>query len=315
MTLRHWSGLPLILALVACQQVRQPDTGADAQTADLLIVNGKVFAADEAGTTAEAVAVRGNTIQRVGSNAEIEALRGPTTRVLDARGGSVVPGFNDAHVHFVPGGFALGDVDLAGLTTLRQVQAAISDFAAAHPGEGWLKGRGWLYAPFPGGSPTKAQLDEVVPHRPAVMNCYDGHSVWVNSKALALAGITRDTPNPPNGEIVKDPKTGEPTGHLKESATDLLDQALPKPTDADTRAALKAAVAHANQFGVTSIQNAGTSIDEMNLYEAARRDGDLTVRAYLAFTRQRPPRRKRTRTAWSRRGSVSATTRRCDRAS
>jgi predicted amidohydrolase YtcJ len=276
--------LLLASSLVACQP-GSPGVPAEraGETADLIIVNGKVFAADEAGTTAQAVAVRGNTIQRVGSNAEIEALHGPATRVIDARGGSVVPGFNDAHVHFISGGFALGDVDLAGLTTLRAVQAAISAFAAAHPGDGWLKGRGWLYAPFPGGSPTKAQLDEVVPDRPAVMNCYDGHSVWVNSQALALAGITKDTPNPPNGEIVKDPRTGEPTGHLKESATDLLDKVLPKPTDADKRAAIKAAVAHANQFGVTSIQNAGTSPEEMSLYEAARRDGDLTVRTYLAF--------------------------------
>jgi len=285
MDLKHWIWLPLTLGLTACQPA-QPggSTPPGAETADLLIVNGKVFAADDAGTTAEAVAVRGNTILRIGTTADLETLRGSATRVVDARGGSVVPGFNDAHVHFVAGGFALADVDLAGLTTLREVQAAISTFAAAHPGDGWLKGRGWLYAPFPGGSPTRAHLDEVVPDRPAVMRCYDGHSVWVNSKALALAGITKDTPNPPNGEIVKDPKTGEPTGHLKESASRLLDKVLPEPTEADRRAALKAAVAHAHQFGVTSIQNAGGSIEEMALYEAAKRDGDLTVRAYLAFS-------------------------------
>ena len=199
---------------------------------------------------------------RIGTTSDLEAMRGPGTRVIDARGGSVVPGFNDAHVHFIGGGFALNDVDLAGLNTLREVQAAISQFAAAHPGDGWVRGRGWLYTPFPGGSPTKAQLDEVVPDRPALMRCYDGHSVWVNSKALQLAGITKDTPNPPNGEIVKDPKTGEPTGHLKESAARLVNKVLPPQTDADRRAAIKAAVAHANQFGVTSIQNAGGSIEE-----------------------------------------------------
>jgi len=242
-----------------------------------------VFAADSAGTTAEAVAVRGNTILRIGTSSDLDKLRGPNTRVIDAKGGSVVPGFNDAHVHFIAGGFALNDVDLAGLNTLREVQAAISQFAAAHPGDGWLRGRGWLYTPFPGGSPTRAQLDEIVPDRPALMRCYDGHSVWVNSKALALAGITRDTPNPPNGEIVKDPKTGEPTGHLKESAARLVDKVQPPQTDADRRAAIKTAVAHASQFGVTSIQNAGGSIEEMALYESAKRDGDLMVRGYLAF--------------------------------
>jgi len=116
------------------------------------------------------------------------------------------------------------------------------------------------------------------------MTCYDGHSIWVNSKVLAMAGITKDTPNPPNGEIVKDPRTGEPTGHLKESAADLIDPVLPKVTDADRRAALKAAVAYANRFGITSIQNAGGSLEEMALYEAAREAGELNVRAYLAFS-------------------------------
>ena len=114
------------------------------------------------------------------------------------------------------------------------------------------------------------------------MTCYDGHSVWVNSKVLVMAGITKATKDPVNGVIVRDPKTGEPTGHLKEAAMDLLADVLPKVTEDDRRAALKAAVAHANQFGITSIQNAGGSVAEMALYDAARKAGDLTVRAYLA---------------------------------
>jgi len=273
----------LIIATAACAP-GQPAPPSEGQVADLLITNGRVFTADEAGTTAQAVAVAGTTILRVGTDAELAALRGPNTRVIDARGGTVAPGFNDAHVHFVSGGLSLGDVDLAGLTTLREVQAAISQFAATKPADAWIKGRGWLYAPFPGGSPTKAQLDEIVPDRPAMMTCYDGHSIWVNSKVLAMAGITKDTPNPPNGEIVKDPRTGEPTGHLKESAADLVDPVLPKLTDADRRAALKAAAAYANRFGITSIQNAGGSLEEAALYEAAKQAGELTVRAYVAFS-------------------------------
>jgi len=265
---------------VAAGAPKTPGAGG----ADLLILNGRVFTADETGSTAEAVAVRGNTIMRVGPSAELSALRGPGTRVIDARGGAVLPGFNDAHVHFVSGGFALADVDLAGLTTLREVQAAISRFAAERPGDGWLRGRGWLYQPFPGGSPTREQLDAVVRDRPTVMECYDGHSLWVNSLALARAGITKDTPDPPHGEIVRDPKTGEPTGHLKESAVALIEKLMPEPSAADQRAALKTAVRHANRLGITSIQNAGTSLEEMAMYEAAKRDGDLTVRAYLAFS-------------------------------
>jgi hypothetical protein len=257
-------------------------SNAPASAASLVIVNGKVQTMDDANTIAQAVAINGNTILKVGTDAEIQALAGPSTRVIDAHGNTVAPGFNDSHVHFIQGGLSLGDVDLAGLTTLQQVQGKIREFAAAKPKLAWVRGRGWLYTPFTGGSPTKEQLDLVAPDRPAVMTCYDGHSVWVNSKVLALAGIVKATKDPVNGVIVRDPKTGEPTGHLKESAIDLIVGVLPKVTDDDRRAAIRAAVTHANQFGITSIQNAGGSVEEMALYDAARKAGDLTVRAYLA---------------------------------
>lgn len=270
---------PLSVLLAACGG--PPPSTAPADPADLIVVNGKVHVGDEANTKAEAVAVNGSTILKTGTNDEIRALAGPATRVIDAKGATVAPGFNDAHVHFIGGGMSLSDVDLAGLTTLAAVQAQIKTFVATQPGDGWVRGRGWLYAPFTNASPTKAQLDAVIPDRPAAMTCYDGHSVWVNSKALALAGITRTTKDPLNGVIVRDAK-GEPTGHLKEAAMDLLADVLPKRTDADRRAGLKAAVAHANQFGITSIQNAGTALDEMALFDAARAAGELTVRAYLA---------------------------------
>lgn len=255
---------------------------APAPAADLIIVNGRVYTADERGTTAEAVAIAGTTIVGVGGTDDMLALKGPATRVIDAAGGTVAPGFNDSHVHFIEAGFALSDVDLAGLTTLPAVTARIRQFAAAHPERPWIVGRGWLYAPFPNGSPTRAQLDAAIADRPAVMHCYDGHSVWVNSRALALAGITRDTPDPPNGEIVRDAR-GEPTGHLKEAAAALVERALPPIGPAERRAALSAAVAAAHRAGVTSIQNAGISEDELGIYEAALAAGELRVRAYLAF--------------------------------
>ena len=143
-----------------------PPTG---QTADLLILNGHVYTADQPGTIAQAVAIVGNTILRVGSNTALSALRGPATRVVDARGGTVAPGFNDSHVHFLDGGLALGDVDLAGLTTLSAVQNKIRAFAAAKPQNAWVIGQGWLYAAFPGGTPTKEQLDAVIADRPAAV--------------------------------------------------------------------------------------------------------------------------------------------------
>jgi hypothetical protein len=284
MTMRASSVVTIAFLVAACggtpSQPAQPVQPAN--VADLIILNGKVHVADEKNTVAQAVAVKGNTILRVGTTNEIKALAGPSTRVIDARGGTVAPGFNDAHVHFIEGGLALKQADLAGLTALAEVQAAIREFAAKQPAGAWIAGRGWLYTPFPGGSPTAAQLDAVVPDRPAVMDCYDGHSIWVNSVVLKLAGITRATRDPVNGVIVRDPKTGEPTGHLKESAQGLIDGVLPPVTIEHRRAALRAAVTEANRLGVTSIQNAGTSLDDMALFDEAKQSGALSVRAYLA---------------------------------
>jgi len=273
----------IVAALIVSAACGSPDrrVAAAEATADLIIVNGKVHTVDDTNRVVQAVAIGGNTIIKVGTNDDIKSLSGPATRVIDARGATVAPGFNDSHVHFLSGGRSLSDVDLAGLTTLRQVQDKIRVFAADKPADAWIKGRGWLYSPFPNASPTRAQLDEVVPDRPAVMTCYDGHSVWVNSRVLALAGITKATKDPVNGVIVRD-ANGEPTGHLKESATDLISHLLPKPTEEDRRAALEAAVAHANRIGITSIQNAGGAVEEIGLYDAVKKGGGLTVRSYLA---------------------------------
>jgi predicted amidohydrolase YtcJ len=277
--LRHAFALVIITAaIVACERARPSQPPAD-----LIIVNGRVYTANLAGAGAEAVAIHGTTITHVGTSDAISALRGEDTRVIDARGGTIAPGFNDSHVHFLEGGRSLDDVDLAGLTTLDVITEKIRAFAAANRDAPWIVGRGWLYTPFPGGTPTKAQLDAAVADRPAIMHCYDGHSVWVNSKALAVAGITKATRDPPNGIIVRDAR-GEPTGHLKEAAAALIDRVLPPVTDDDRLAAVRAAVAEANRHGITSIQNAGNSLEEVQIYERARSAGDLRVRAYLALS-------------------------------
>lgn len=281
MSLRTSFVLASALVAAACGGSTQSQPAAPANAADLVVINGKVHVADEANTVVQAVAVKGNTILKLGTTDEIKALAGPSTRVIDAKGATVTPGFTDSHVHFIQGGFALQQVDLAGLTTLDQVQAAIKDFAAKQPAGGWIRGRGWLYQPFTNASPTKAQLDAVVPDRPAVMTCYDGHSVWVNSVVLKMAGITRATKDPKNGVIMRD-KSGEPTGHLKESAARLIDGLIPKDTPDTRKAALQAAIHEANRFGVTTIHNAGTSFDDMALFDEAKKAGTLTVRSYLA---------------------------------
>lgn len=278
----------LVVAIVTATVIAGLIVGAQRDEADgpvdLIVVNGRVFTADGRGTMAEALAVRGNQVLAVGSNREIKRLRRRATRVVDAHGGTVLPGFNDAHLHLLGGGLALDRVDLLGATTLPEIERKIREFAAANPDRPWVLGRGWYYQPFPGGLPTRQLLDALVPDRPAHMVAYDGHTAWVNSKALALAGITRRTPNPPNGVIVKDPRTGEPTGVLKEAAQRLVEKVLPEPTRADRLRALRAAVGAAHRAGVTSVQNASGSAQEFELYDELRRAGELKLRIYSALS-------------------------------
>jgi predicted amidohydrolase YtcJ len=225
--------------------------------ADLILSGGRVWTADAARPWAESVAVRGDRIAFVGPATGADAFRGPKTQVMELGGRLVTPGFNDAHLHLVSGAVTLERVDLIEAQDTAAVQAAIRSFAAANPGNPWVLGRGWLYGSFAGGLPTRAQLDAAVPDRPAYMVCYDGHSGWANSKALALAGITKDTPNPPRGEIVKDPKTGEPTGALKEAATALVEKVVPKITPDERYALMRRAIRQLSSQGITSVQDAG----------------------------------------------------------
>jgi predicted amidohydrolase YtcJ len=250
---------------------------------DLIVFNGKMYAGGARSTFAEAIAVRGNTIFRVGSNREIKRLRRPRTTVIDAHGGAVVPGFNDAHLHFASGSLSLFEVNLLEAKTLEEISESVREWAEAHADRRWVLGRGWYYAAFPDGLPTRQLLDEIVPDRPAYLTAYDGHSGWANTAALKLAGITRTTTNPKNGVIVKDSK-GEPTGILKESAMSLMRDALPKPERAQQLMAIRAGIREAHRLGVTSVQNANGSPDDIELWDEVRRDGDLTLRMYHALS-------------------------------
>ena len=251
---------------------------------DLVVHNAKVFTAGRDGSTAEAIAIRGNQILRVGSNREVERLVRPQTIVVDAKGASVLPGFNDSHVHLIEGGLGLEDLELLDAHTPEAVEQKIQAWADAHPDRPWIVGRGWRYHLFPGGLPARQQLDRVVPDRPVQLLSADGRAAWVNSKALKLAGITRRTPDPAFGEIVRDPKTGEPTGVLKRSATTLVRRLLPAPSREDRARALRAAIAEAHRNGITSVQNAAGSRVDLELYDEARRAGELELRVYSAVS-------------------------------
>jgi predicted amidohydrolase YtcJ len=251
---------------------------------DVIVHNAKVYTAGARGTMAEAVAIRGNQVLRVGSEREVARLRRPQTTMIDANGGTVLPGFNDAHLHFITGGLSLARIDLAGAETLDDIQSRIRTWATEHSDAPWVLGRGWYYQPFPGGLPTRQQLDAIVSDRPAQIISYDGHTSWVNTRALRLAGITKRTPNPPQGVIVKDPRTGEPTGVLKEAAMALVSSHVPTATPADRASALRAAIVEAQRNGITSVQNASGNAADFEIYADARRDGDLGVRVYSALS-------------------------------
>ena len=271
----------LVLAfLAACSGPPPPPP------ADLVLVGGRVYTVEADRPWAGAVAVRGDRIVKVGTEAEVRALKGPNTREHDVTGSVILPGLNDSHTHFLDGALGLDQVDLTGATTLPEIQERVRRYAAGHPDEPWILGTGWLYSTFPGRFPQRRDLDLAEAGRPVFLYSYDGHSAWCNSAALKAAGITAGTPQLPKsqGEIIKDPKTGEPTGTLKEGATALIDKVVPKPSHDRKKAALEQGMRLANSLGVTSIQNCGGGQDELDLYAELQREGRLTVRTSTAFT-------------------------------
>ncbi len=247
---------------------------------DLIVYNAKVYMADGSGAMAEAVAVRGNQILRVGSTREITRLRRPQTVAIDARGGAVLPGFNDSSVRFIDGGLALDEVDLAGADTLEEIAARIAAWAESNPERPWIVGRGWTPEVFPATGPALHALDAAVADRPAYLVSADGRAAWINTKALRLAGITRRTTAPTGGVIVKEARRGEPTGVLRDAAMVLVARLVPRPTREERAGALRAAIDEAHRHGVTSVHDTSGRADDFLLFDAAREAGDLDLRVY-----------------------------------
>jgi predicted amidohydrolase YtcJ len=269
--------VPLLATLAALTAVAAAPR-ASAPPADRIFLNGRVWTADAERPRAQALAVSGELVMAVGTDAEIRRFAGPETVTVDLRGRFVAPGFHDAHLHFL----VVETVDLSGVTSLAAIQDRIRAYAAAHPERPWVTGRGWAYVAFPGGMPQRRQLDAVVADRPALMVGYDGHTAWANSKALEAAGITRDTKDPVGGAIVRD-EAGEPTGALKESAVRLVRRLVPEPTEEERYQALKARLDEAASYGLTSAQNATFSVADLPVYERVMAEGGLKVRFYSAL--------------------------------
>jgi predicted amidohydrolase YtcJ len=251
--------------------------------ADLIVKNARIYTVNPKQPWAEAMAIRDGKIIAVGNDKDVAAHRGASTRTIDAKQQLVLPGFTDCHIHFMDGSLGLMRVDLNGADSVAEIQKRVKTYADSHPNEPWIQGMGWTYPVFaPSGMPDKKVLDAVVSDRPVFLIAFDGHSSWANSKALELAKITRDTPDPPNGKIMRD-ANGEATGALKESAGDLIAAVAPKPTREERLTALRKGMQEANRVGLTRVHSAGQDFEYLDLYDQLRRQGEMTVRFYVAY--------------------------------
>jgi len=254
-------------------------------SADLIITNAKIWTGDKAHPTAQAVAVIGERIVAVGSNSDVEILRGPSTKTIDAGGKLLVPGFNDAHVHFVDGGLQLDSVQLNDATSTDEFVRRVREQAQKTPKGEWIKGGDWDETKWnPPDLPTKALIDPVTPDNPVFLGRYDGHGAVANSAALRLAGITAQTPDPPGGVIVRDAQ-GNPTGVLKDAAKELVIKVIPPLSHEQRLRAMRRALEYAASLGVTSVQHMNDGEDnyaDIRAYGELLQSGELTTRVYVA---------------------------------
>jgi predicted amidohydrolase YtcJ len=258
------------------------DTKPD--SADLILKNGVLFTVWEENPIVEAVAIKGERIIFTGSNMESIQYLGDSTLVIDLNGKFGCPGFNDAHLHFLSGGLNMMRVNLVGATSTREIQRRVHEKVRDLPQGVWLIGRGWDQSLFPDKRwPTRRILDRIAPNVPILLKRICGHAALANSMALRIAGIDANTPNPPSGEIEKDPRTGRPTGILKEKAIDLVEQYIPESSIEEKKFAIELALQEAAHFGVTSIQDNTSeelpkTLEALQIYEMLYDEGKLTCR-------------------------------------
>lgn len=257
------------------------------QAADLVLKGGAVYTVDAMRSWARAVAVRDGRITYVGSDEGVKPHIGSGTKVIDLKDRMVLPGFQDAHIHPIWGGIQALACDLSGLETREQYVEAVAEYARKNPHQPWILGGGWSMSAFqPGGITDRRLLDAVVPDRPVFLTSADGHTSWVNSKALEIAGITRDTPDPAGGRIDRDSATGEAIGSLQEFAGDLVREHVPPYTLAAQVKGLKYALDMVNGYGITAFQDAGVDFEGLRGLDAYRQldeIGELTARVVASL--------------------------------
>jgi predicted amidohydrolase YtcJ len=271
-------------AVIALSLAWAVQSSAAEPPVDLLLVHGRIYTVDAAQPWAEAVAIRGDRIVAVGGDAALMRLQGAKTRVIDLKGQLLTPGFIDTHVHFIEGARYLSNVALRDATTMAQITERVEHFAREHPQAAWIRGEGFSYGypDLPGGAFHRQLLDRAAGGRPVVLTSGMAHAAWANSAALKAAGITRDTPNPAGGEIVRG-ADGEPTGWLKEDAAiEPVLARIPKPTRNEDRIALTAAIQEANRVGLSRVDSAGGDFGFLDMLAQIAREGGLTLRISVA---------------------------------
>jgi predicted amidohydrolase YtcJ len=280
------------LLLLGCRGLEPiaRDMAGDAPAADLVLHGGVVYTLDAGRTWAQAIAIRDRSIDYVGPDAGVERHIGHRTRVLDLAGAMVLPGFQDVHIHPVFAGVTLGAVALHELENRQQYLEAIETYVRENPDVEWITGGGWLLSAFPpDGVPDAESLDRISPDRPVVLISGDGHSAWVNTKALEAANITRETPDPPGGRIDRDKKTGEARGGLQEKAMELVTKVVPPLTAEQTESGLARALKILNGYGVTAFQDAWVAVEgndafaSLEAYRALDERGELSARVVASL--------------------------------
>lgn len=246
--------------------------------ADLVLFNGRVFTVEKSMPWAEAIAICDGKFIAVGADAEIKKLAGKDTEVVDLQGKLVVPGFNDAHLHFTSGGLYLLGIDLRPARSEKEFVSILKEYIRKLPKGEWITGGNWDHENWPSKKhPHRDLIDAITPDHPVLVSRLDGHMALANSLALKMAGINRDTPDPQGGEIVKDKKTGEPSGILRDTACNLVEAVIPPLSRARREQAIRAAMRHAQELGVTSIQD-NSSREDLEIYQELLAKGELGVR-------------------------------------
>jgi predicted amidohydrolase YtcJ len=255
---------------------------AASEPADMIILNANIYTVDSTHPNAEAIAIRGDRITAVGNSSEIESLRGTKTRIIDAKGKLVLPGFNDAHVHFVSGGMQLTNVQLKDASSSEEFVKRIAERAKSRPKGEWILGGNWDDQAFDRPElPRKEWIDAVTNENPVFIDRYDGHMALANSLALKLAGVTSKTADPPGGMIVRDPQ-GNPTGVLKDSAMSFVYKIIPPLSESQRTEIVRQAMLQAASLGVTSVQEMNSDFADMAVYKELANQGELVTRIYAA---------------------------------